>query len=340
MKKNYKEQGAGKKILFVEDGEDNLRTGKEYFESLGYEVVTARDYQSGRDLLRSESGLNMVVTDVFMPHDERNPKANEQEALNSMYNALRWAVGSGKYHTLEELASKSEYAKKVIQRPRGYRDDDEILDGLIKVLVYRGELDVKDHQNKVSVLKENVQVTREEILDIKVGVDGYFGTEDLCTKEMIQSYDEDGIAPFGIQLAEESVQRKIPVLVATSFHHHAASGEPTTRFVRSIGEHHEDNLKIAIALAEGGERRRGTYTENGKHTTGYWEKAMVTANRSLYGLNVLLEENKSFESEYEKRCYLYEKDKETMSSEERTEEEKWIEKLRLSEEERKALWAD
>ncbi len=55
-------------ILFVEDNADVMRPSKEYLESLGYRVLTARNGSEALDLFGREKGkIDLLITDIVMP---------------------------------------------------------------------------------------------------------------------------------------------------------------------------------------------------------------------------------------------------------------------------------
>jgi PAS domain S-box-containing protein len=60
-------QGRGETILFVED-EDSVRdAGERVLQSLGYRVLTASDGREALEVLRNNSGVDLVLTDMIMP---------------------------------------------------------------------------------------------------------------------------------------------------------------------------------------------------------------------------------------------------------------------------------
>jgi hypothetical protein len=60
------EQGY-KKILVVEDTEENMEAAKAYFKSKGIEALYAKDYDEAMAILESDSSLEGVITDCFFP---------------------------------------------------------------------------------------------------------------------------------------------------------------------------------------------------------------------------------------------------------------------------------
>jgi CheY-like chemotaxis protein len=56
-----------KKILIIEDDEHVLSMMKNYFEFLGYEVVTATNGMEGLKIAESET-YHLIITDIVMPY--------------------------------------------------------------------------------------------------------------------------------------------------------------------------------------------------------------------------------------------------------------------------------
>lgn len=62
MKKTYR-------ILIVDDSEELVETFNEFFSSMGYDVVTAKDGFSALKLLRETTReIDLVITDLVMPN--------------------------------------------------------------------------------------------------------------------------------------------------------------------------------------------------------------------------------------------------------------------------------
>ena len=62
MKKTYR-------ILIVDDSEELVETFNEFFSSMGYDVVTAKDGFSALKLLRETNReIDLVITDLVMPN--------------------------------------------------------------------------------------------------------------------------------------------------------------------------------------------------------------------------------------------------------------------------------
>jgi len=62
------EHGHGETILFVDDQQQVLETGKEVLESLGYQVLTATNGQQAVDVFEAHAaGIDLCILDIIMP---------------------------------------------------------------------------------------------------------------------------------------------------------------------------------------------------------------------------------------------------------------------------------
>jgi CheY-like chemotaxis protein len=59
--------GQGEVILLVEDVERMREVGAEILQSLGYQVLTAKNGRQALETYRSTEGVDLVITDLVMP---------------------------------------------------------------------------------------------------------------------------------------------------------------------------------------------------------------------------------------------------------------------------------
>lgn len=66
--------GSGETILMVEDDELVLMSVKGLIESLGYRVVSARNGLEALDMVRQDTPIDLLFTDVVMPGGMHGPQ--------------------------------------------------------------------------------------------------------------------------------------------------------------------------------------------------------------------------------------------------------------------------
>lgn len=74
-------QGAGERILIVEDDPDMRRIAADTLDRLGYSVEVAEDGASALELLRNASSFDLVLTDIRLPHGMLGPEVARQALL-------------------------------------------------------------------------------------------------------------------------------------------------------------------------------------------------------------------------------------------------------------------
>jgi CheY-like chemotaxis protein len=66
--------GGGETILVVDDDELVLPAAKSLIEKLGYRVLTARNGPEALEILRQDTPIDLLFTDVFMPGGMHGPQ--------------------------------------------------------------------------------------------------------------------------------------------------------------------------------------------------------------------------------------------------------------------------
>jgi len=107
-----KESEEKKTLLIVEDDKHVLSMMKEYFEYLGYNVISASDGMDGLKMIKSEN-YDLLITDIVMPYISGLGLIS---LLKKKYPDIPAIAVTGYGKNLEKLASEKR-ADVVLRKP-------------------------------------------------------------------------------------------------------------------------------------------------------------------------------------------------------------------------------
>lgn len=117
--------GGDERILFVDDEEAIEKTGSEILESLGYEVVTAKDGAEALGIFISRpKAFDLIVTDLTMPQLTGIELATEILEINPAIPIVL-CTGFSEKATLEKVESLG--ITELINKPLGLRKLSEVV---------------------------------------------------------------------------------------------------------------------------------------------------------------------------------------------------------------------
>ncbi|QXE89337.1 response regulator [Geomonas subterranea] len=129
--------GTGR-ILFVDDEEDVVFSGKKMLERLGYQVVTGRDGVEALEIFRADPGaVDLVITDQTMPRMTGIELSRELVAVRSdLPVILCTGLGSGVDRTAQREEAEQAGVREVAYKPL---DREEMTAMIRRVLTPDGE---------------------------------------------------------------------------------------------------------------------------------------------------------------------------------------------------------
>jgi len=120
-----------RKALVVEDNLLHKNLVASILEGLGFTVLTAADGDLGLEIVNSEEGIDLIVTDIFMPKKEgigfiRAVKSKHQQVK------IVAVTGAVNFETISDTAMQFG-ADLIIKKPIDIDDFAEKLDRLVPV---------------------------------------------------------------------------------------------------------------------------------------------------------------------------------------------------------------